>query len=66
MIDSPEHLAFIKSVTAGGPRRVADSRRTAALSMRPVEERLRAYAQVAGEAPATPPKKKGLFNRRKR
>jgi molecular chaperone DnaJ len=30
------------------------------------EERLRAYAQVAGEAPATPPKKKGLFNRRKR
>jgi molecular chaperone DnaJ len=30
------------------------------------EERLRAYAEVAGEAPATPPKKKGLFNRRKR
>jgi molecular chaperone DnaJ len=30
------------------------------------EERLRAYADVAGQAPATPPKKKGLFNRRKR
>jgi molecular chaperone DnaJ len=30
------------------------------------EQRLRAYAEVAGGAPATPPKKKGLFNRRKR